>query len=390
MRSRDLIKHAALVALAAGSVPALAQSSVTLYGVGDDAFVYSSNQNGHSNLYMRTGNLSASKFGLRGTEDLGGGMRALFVLEEGYDINTGAQSSPGLAFNRQAYVGLSKDNFGTITAGRQYTPYFLILGPLASSAALTGATGAHPGDIDGLDTTIRISNSVTYTSPVVYGLQFSGMYALGGQAGSFSAGNTISAAGRYANGPFSLAVGFLKLKNVGNPTSFSSAATGSFGLSSLNSGYASANSLQHIGAVINYKVGPVVLGATFTNVRYKPGSGSTFHDTATFNTAGVTANYFVTNAFRVGAGYSYTYTNKANGITDPAKYQQLSLIQVYALSKRTSLYATQAYQRASGQTLGAGLAGIINATPAVGDSQNGTPSSNRNQFVAMLGLTVTF
>ncbi|MFX5784942.1 hypothetical protein ABTE36_20860, partial [Acinetobacter baumannii] len=88
------------------------------------------------------------------------------------------------------------------------------------------------------------------------------------------------------------------------------------------------------------------------------------------------------------AGYSYTAEKARNGISSPAKYNQLSLEEVYALSKRTALDAIQAYQRASGQTLRAGSAGssIVDAVAAVGDSQNGTPSSGQGQFVAMLGL----
>ena len=147
------------------------------------------NQQGHSNVYMRDGNLYASKFGLRGDEDLGGGTHAIFDLQSGFNLNNGAQSAAGLIFNRQAFVGLRNDHYGTMTAGRQYTPYFLFVGPYASSSWLTGATGAHPGDIDGLDTTTRVNNSVTYTSPTFAGLTASAMYAFGGIAGATGKGN---------------------------------------------------------------------------------------------------------------------------------------------------------------------------------------------------------
>lgn len=69
---------------------ASAQSSVSTYGVADAALVYSSNQNGHSNTYMRSGNLAASQLGFKGTEDLGGGTQALFLLENGFEADTGA------------------------------------------------------------------------------------------------------------------------------------------------------------------------------------------------------------------------------------------------------------------------------------------------------------
>jgi predicted porin len=93
----------------------------------------------------------------------------------------------------------------------------------------------------------------------------------------------------------------------------------------------------------------------------------------------------------VAGAFAYTLASKANGINDAAHYQQYSLKEAYHLSKRTTLYALQAYQHASGQTLGIkGAGNIINAAPAVGDSQNATPSSTSGQFVGMVGMAFTF
>lgn len=380
---------AASAALAAS--PAFAQSSVTLYGAVDDAITYVNNQNGHSNVYLRQGNLYASKFGLQGKEDLGGGTFAIFDLQNGFDLNTGALSSSGLMFNRQAYVGLQNRSLGTFTAGRQYTPYYLFVGPLTGSSWLTGATGAHPGDIDGLDTTVRINNSATYTSPIFYGVQASAMYALGGIAGSTGKGQTWSAALRYSAGPVSLAAAILRMDNTQSTSGFDSASTGSFGKSSLNTGYVSASAVQHIAAAGNYTIGNLVLGASYSNVQYIAGGKSIFHDTAIFNTWAALAVYRFTPAFDVGGGFAYTLASQANGITSAARYQQYSLKESYHLSKRTTLYALQAYQHAGGQTLGANGAGnIVNAGPAVGDSQNSTPSSTRSQFVGMAGIALLF
>ncbi|MEM5314823.1 porin [Paraburkholderia sp. JHI869] len=371
--------------------PAFAQSSVTLYGAVDDAITYVNNQNGHSNVYLRQGNLYASKFGLQGKEDLGGGTLAIFDLQNGFDLNSGALSSSGLIFNRQAYVGLQNQNLGTFTAGRQYTPYYQFVGPLTGSSWLTGATGAHPGDIDGLDTTVRINNSATYTSPIFYGVQASAMYALGGIAGSTGKGQTWSAALRYSAGPVSLAAAILRMDNAQLTSGFDSSSTGSFGKSSLNTGYVSASAVQHIAAAGNYTIGNLILGASYSNVQYIAGGKSIFHDTAIFNTWAALAVYRFTPAFDVGGGFAYTLASQANGITSAARYQQYSLKESYHLSKRTTLYALQAYQHAGGQTLGANGAGnIVNASPAVGDSQNATPSSTRSQFVGMAGIALLF
>ena len=382
--------------LAAGAcgvaTSAFAQSSVTLYGMVDDAVTYVNNQSGHANWYLRQGNLYASKWGLKGREDLGGGLAAIFDVQAGFDLNTGAASSAGLIFNRQAYVGLQDKNVGTLTMGRQYSPYYLFVGPLTGSNWLTGATGAHPGDIDGLDTTIRINNSVTYTSPSFYGLQASGMYAFGGIPGSLARGNTVSGALQYASGPLSVAAGYLKMNNTDLAAgAFDSASTGSFITSALNQGYVSARSIQNVAAAANYAIGDALVGVNYSNVKYTPGSKSLFADTAIFNTYGVLGFYRFTPAFDVAAAFSYTIASRANGISDAARYQQYSLKEAYHLSKRTTLYALQGYTRSSGKTLGkAGAGSIIDAGPIVGDSQNLTPSTTRRQFVGMLGVAVTF
>ncbi|RFU44050.1 porin [Paraburkholderia sp. DHOC27] len=371
--------------------PAFAQSSVTLYGMVDDAIVYANNQKGSSNVYLRQGNLYASKWGLHGVEDIGGGTTVIFDLQNGFDPNTGALASSTQIFNRQAYLGLQNPLYGTFTMGRQYTPYYLFVGPLASSNWLTGATGAHPGDIDGLDTTIRINNSLVYNTPNWNGLQAGGMYAFGGIAGNTGKGQTISAALRYAIGPVSLAAGYLKLDNAQQTTGFDPASTGSFINSAINTGYVSAKALQHIAGAADYTIGNLMMGLTYTNVQYIAGGRSIFRDTAIFNTYAALATYRFTPAFDVGGAFSYTMASEANGITSAARYQQYSLKEAYHLSKRTTLYAVQAYQHANGQTLGAkGGGDIIDAVPAVGDSQNSTPSSTNKQFVGMLGMAITF
>jgi predicted porin len=100
-----------------------AQSSVTLYGIVDDSIEYlsnvsRSNRQNHSVLHMANGSQDPNRFGLRGVEDLGGGMKAIMVLEGGFNLNTGQSQQNGRLFGRQAYVGL-EGSFGTVTFGRQ-------------------------------------------------------------------------------------------------------------------------------------------------------------------------------------------------------------------------------------------------------------------------------
>ncbi|WP_310629976.1 porin [Paraburkholderia sp.] len=390
--SVNALRVIAAAAAAMAAPGAQAQSSLTFYGVADDAISYVNNQNGHANLYLRQGNLYASKFGLQGSENLGDDTRAVFVLENGFDLNNGTQASSGSIFNRQAYVGLSSERYGSATLGRQYTPYFQFVGPLSSVAALTGAAGAHPGDLDGMDTTVRASNAALYVSPQWHGLQAAGMYALGGMAGSAGRGQTISVALRYSQGPLALAAGYLRMDNAFASTTsaaFDSSSSGSFGESVVNQGYVTARSMRDVAIAGNYTFGAARVGLMYSNVRYLPGARSLFTDTASFNTYGTFARWQVTAPVDLAAGFSYTQASKANGISHAARYTQFSLKQGYQLSKRTALYALEAWQHASGQTLGS-AGEVVNAAPAVGDSQNLTGSSTPTQIVAMLGIDMKF
>jgi predicted porin len=105
-----------------------AQSSVTLYGVADAGieFLTHADASNHSLTRMTSGNLSGSRWGIRGTEDLGGGLQALFVLESGFDIDAGTSGQSGRLFGRQAFTGLSSQ-YGRVTLGRQNNILYDIL-----------------------------------------------------------------------------------------------------------------------------------------------------------------------------------------------------------------------------------------------------------------------
>ena len=107
----------ALAALGTFAGVAHAQSSVTLYGIVDAGFAYNNNSGGHKLYETSAGNLQGDRWGLRGTEDLGGGLKALFVLENGFNAFSGKLGQGGDEFGRQAYVGLSSQ-FGTVTLGQ--------------------------------------------------------------------------------------------------------------------------------------------------------------------------------------------------------------------------------------------------------------------------------
>src|SRR5471032_2976783 len=173
------------------AVPAFAQSSVTLYGVVDTGLAYQSSQTslgstsgGRSNIKMVQGVWAGTRFGLKGAEDLGGGTKAIFQLESGFNIATGGQQYTNAEFGRLSYVGVTNATYGTFTAGRQYTAYYSLLSAYSPTTWLTGFMGAHPGDIDQFDTIYRANNSLVYVSPKLYGVTVAGSYSLGGVPGS--------------------------------------------------------------------------------------------------------------------------------------------------------------------------------------------------------------
>jgi predicted porin len=180
--NKKIIAAAVLAACAGG---ASAQSAVTIYGIADAGLLRESG--GVANYTkIASGVASASRIGFRGTEDLGGGMSALFTLETGYKIDTGDVDSADTIFNRQALVGL-KSGAGMVTIGRQYTPWHQALAQVGDPFG-TGYAGTSKNQFPDSGTNVRTSNTVIYTMPVISGISADLSYSAGEQAGSAAAG----------------------------------------------------------------------------------------------------------------------------------------------------------------------------------------------------------
>ena len=183
---RNLMAAALLGVLATA---AQAQSSVTLYGLIDAGITYTNSQltsqGGRSNVQMTSGSVEGSRWGLRGAEDLGGGLKAIFTLENGFNVNNGTFSQNGREFGRQAFVGLSSVDFGAVTLGRQYDSMIDYVGPLALTGTEYGGTHfAHPFNNDNLNNnSFSINNSVKYQSANYAGFRFGGLYGFSNAAG---------------------------------------------------------------------------------------------------------------------------------------------------------------------------------------------------------------
>ncbi|HTH77078.1 MAG TPA: porin, partial [Trinickia sp.] len=185
------------LALLGAAGAAHAQSSVTLYGVIDTSLTYVHHTDGNKNLWAlgnaSGGDLSGTRWGLKGQEDLGGGLAAIFQLENGFDPSNGRLGQGNREFGRQAFVGLTSQTYGTLTLGRQYDPVVdLVQGITADN--YFGSAFATPGDVDNYDNSSRTDNAIKYLSPTYAGFQFEAMYALGGVAGSTGSGQTWSLA----------------------------------------------------------------------------------------------------------------------------------------------------------------------------------------------------
>ncbi|MGN6315591.1 porin [Trinickia sp.] len=390
MRSR----LALIAALSAASCGAYAQSNVTLYGILDEGLGFVSNSGGKHLYSMSSGNMQGNRWGLRGTEDLGGNLKAIFVIENGFDPSTGKLGQGGLEFGRQAYVGLSGD-FGAVTLGRQYDSVVDYVGRLEFGDQFGGSITAHTGDIDNFNNSYRVNNAIKFKSASYRGLTFGGLYSLGGIAGQPGRNQIYSLGAGYTNGPLTLGVGYLNVRNpnvsfFGNSTAGTVSATTSNVTSPVYAGYGSANTYQVIGAGGSYQLGAATIGATYSNIKFAS-LGSSYASpfagqTATFNNGEVSLLYRATPALLLGTAYDYTRGGQLQG-RSAAQYHQASVGIDYFLSKRTDLYAVGVYQRALGDTLSTSGTTIV---PAVASISGLTASANRNQLAVRVGIRSKF
>jgi predicted porin len=187
------------LAILAASGSAYAQSSVTIYGIMDAGIVAERGGKNGNVTKLSAGVANASRIGFRGTEDLGGGLSAVFTLEGGIKGDTGESDVAGSTFNRQSFVGLVSKSAGSLTLGRQYTPWynaFVQVGDPFQAGLSGSAKNLFPaGGIN-----VRNSNSVLYKTPSMNGVTAEVFYAFGEQKES-STGRQLGASIGYQNGP---------------------------------------------------------------------------------------------------------------------------------------------------------------------------------------------
>lgn len=261
-----------LIVAALAGIPAIAahaQSSVTLYGLIDAGITYTNNQGGHSAWQETSGSINGSRWGLRGTEDLGGGLKAIFTLENGFGINNGTLKQNGREFGRQAFVGLAHDGFGSLTLGRQYDSVVDYLGPLSLTGTQYGGTEfAHPFDNDNLNNSFRINNAIKYQSVNYGGLKFGALYGFS-NATNFANNRAYSVGASYSYLGFNVAAAYMQLNNNVNAPALAASDPGAVA----GDWTFAAGRQRTWGAGLNYGFGPATAGFVFTQTRLTDSAG---------------------------------------------------------------------------------------------------------------------
>lgn len=312
------------VALAASSA-SFAQSAasntgsqVSLYGILDANVQVLSGAN--TTTRVQSGGLQGSRFGVRGTEDLGGGLRAFFTLESGINLDDGTNGQ-GAFWGRQAFVGLNTP-YGQVSLGRQYGSLFGLsnefsqfgnVGVGASTAVIGGFGGYEPvrgsdasGTVNGGPA--RLNNSIKYETPDFNGFKAGALVGLGEVAGGTKETRVADIYGRYTKNGVDAMLSYVDDKNAAaglQVRTLSAAGAYSFG-----------GAYRVLGGVISVD------------------------DRSAANIDGT--GYWIGGDYRVGAHTFKTQyvQSKLDHATLDGKTQALGVGYQYDLSKRTALYSS--------------------------------------------------
>ena len=362
------------LAVLAASGAAMAQSSVTLYGVADTGVTYIG---GNENVYglTATGGNTNSRLGFRGVEDLGGGLKASFQLEAGINIDDGTgylgkpdaetkKAGTGIEFRRISKIGL-EGGFGSVTLGRDLTASYMAVSRYDVFGD-TGVGGSLAWNAGNTGYNARSENTLSYYTPTISGFRAGINYGFGEQVEARDS-RYVGVGLAYDNGPISVGFGYDRQNNVA-PT----AAAALFITKT-----AQDLSTWQLGG--SYNFGVAKAAALYKETKYEdiPGSDAPTAKLKTFG-LGVTAPV---GAGEVRASYNH---HRLTGLGDTLKADQFSLGYVHNLSKRTALYGTYAYIKNKDNN-GDGMAMQLNGAMAGADlkengSQHGFQVGVRHAF----------
>ena len=359
----------AVAAMAASAAQAQqAASSVTLYGLLDAAIEHLNHVGAAGDSVTRMPGLSGSlpsRFGLRGSEDLGGGLKAVFTLEGGFGVDAGTSNQGGRLFGRQAFVGLS-GGWGTLSFGRQYSMFFWS----HTDADILGPNLFGSNSLDSYLAAARVDNAIAYRgsfSGFTVGATFSpgrdtvnasspsGTNCPGESAADTEACRQWSVMARYDAPQWGVALAVDELR--GGPGAFA--------------GLTSSSLKDRRSTVTGWtKVGALKLGAGLI-ARDNDASATTPRSNLWY----VGAAYSLTPAFVIdGEVFKLDYKNSANEAT------LFALRGTYSLSKRTAVYATAGHIANDGALALSLSSGAGGGAPAAGQSQTGIAVGLRHSF----------
>lgn len=290
---------------------ALAQAqgtgNVTLYGVAEVFAEYGKAGTAavpSTIKRIQSGGANASRLGFRGTEDMGGGLKASFQIEHGLLLDSGKPASSTVFWNRQAWVGLSGD-WGSVSAGRQYSP--LLVNQDYFDPSFNTAGYGSPYNSGVMRTLARVDNSVLYTSPTLGGLSLSAMAGLGETANSTRVNSSYFVSARYVGGFFG--AGFAYGKLLADSTRVD-------------------KSIWNLAG--NYKAGDLTIAGAIQRTK---------NDSRALDTADDRNEFLVGATYIVGAGeIRAAYgQGKVRDVADSTS-KHYSLGYLYNLSKRTALW----------------------------------------------------
>ncbi|WP_341907484.1 porin [Polaromonas sp. YR568] len=329
---KTLIAFAALSAIAG---VAQAQSSVTLYGLVDAFVGRTTSQVGAAAKLSQTvvngSGQNNSRWGLRGSEDLGGGMKAIFTLEGGFQPDNGTNATisaqGGGLFGRAAFVGI-EGGFGTVTLGRVYSAYDDLRG---ATNMIYDSNFATTGTVYGTglrDYQNRSSNAIRYVSPTVSGFSGAISYGMGENKTATASAEKVTALHiKYVNGPLFVGYAYQNEKQVNGGSYFGTNAT--LGTAATALTFDSNRKYHALGA--SYDFGVAKLTGSYNTSKGETAANTSASDKG--YQLGVSVPF---GAAAVAVGYS---REKSDATNNNNRGKGMSILGTYALSKRTNLYA---------------------------------------------------
>jgi predicted porin len=389
---RIVLSGVAGAVIAAATSPAIAQSSVTLYGIVDEAIRYQTNAGpgGKDQVSMTSGPETHSRWGLKGSEDLGGGWAAVFHLENGFEAFDGQLHVPDTLFSRQAYVGLSNEKWGALTFGRQYAPVYDTLGDIFDPLTV-GNYWQNSWPYNGIGNYLEVNNSVKYKG-TFYNLAIDALYGFGNQPGALGLGATYAIELTYTFGPAMLNAGF---QQVSVPTSALGSSTGTSVGSAVNGGktnflhISSAYQITHdVRLLAGWLHAQDQTGLTDVNMQQGgspklPGASPNRID----DTFYVGANWKAISPLLFTFAYYYGHARNAellDGSLGNGVNQSATILAEYSFSRQSEVYAIADWARGTG-AFAADYPGGINSA--------GVPTNTigrTNQLGLAIGLRKMF